>query len=86
MNCKPGTPLWQSVLQLCLFSVLMYPPTGIGALSIMNSDLRRLEPEEYLNDTLIEFGLKYAFVTNRQSCVLKFLGFGLMTFVGRTHR
>ncbi|KAH0832102.1 hypothetical protein J3R83DRAFT_13011 [Lanmaoa asiatica] len=38
--------------------VLMYPPTGTGALSIMQSDLRRLQPEEYLNDTLIEFGLK----------------------------
>ncbi|KAF8546883.1 hypothetical protein OG21DRAFT_1425941 [Imleria badia] len=38
--------------------VLMYPPTGTGALSIMQSDLRRLLPEEYLNDTLIEFGLK----------------------------
>ncbi|KAI9573550.1 hypothetical protein HD554DRAFT_2167133 [Boletus coccyginus] len=38
--------------------VLIYPPTGTGALSIMHSDLRRLQPEEYLNDTLIEFGLK----------------------------
>ncbi|KIK94059.1 hypothetical protein PAXRUDRAFT_828393 [Paxillus rubicundulus Ve08.2h10] len=38
--------------------ILMYPPTGTGALSIMRSDLRRLGPEEYLNDTLIEFGLK----------------------------
>lgn len=42
----------------------MYPPTGTGALSIMQSDLRRLQPEEYLNDTLIEFGLKYAFPAN----------------------
>ncbi|KAI6129977.1 hypothetical protein EV401DRAFT_681080 [Pisolithus croceorrhizus] len=38
--------------------VLMYPPGGPGALNIMRSDLKRLEPEEYLNDTLIEFGLK----------------------------
>ncbi|KAF9241144.1 hypothetical protein BU15DRAFT_73620 [Melanogaster broomeanus] len=38
--------------------ILMYPPTGTGALSIMRTDLRRLGPEEYLNDTLIEFGLK----------------------------
>ncbi|KIJ17824.1 hypothetical protein PAXINDRAFT_98018 [Paxillus involutus ATCC 200175] len=38
--------------------ILMYPPAGTGALSIMRSDLRRLGPEEYLNDTLIEFGLK----------------------------
>ncbi|KIJ62621.1 hypothetical protein HYDPIDRAFT_114280 [Hydnomerulius pinastri MD-312] len=38
--------------------ILMYPPTGTGALSIMRSDLKRLGPEEFLNDTLIEFGLK----------------------------
>ena len=25
----------------------------------MRSDMKRLGPEEYLNDTLIEFGLKY---------------------------
>ncbi|KAL4080731.1 hypothetical protein J3A83DRAFT_4084820, partial [Scleroderma citrinum] len=37
--------------------VLVYPP-GTGALNIMRSDLKRLGPEEYLNDTLIEFGLK----------------------------
>lgn len=36
---------------------LVYPP-GTGALNIMRSDLKRLGPEEYLNDTLIEFGLK----------------------------
>ncbi|KAG9315733.1 hypothetical protein JVU11DRAFT_3380 [Chiua virens] len=38
--------------------ILTYPPTGTGVLSVMQSDLRRLQPEEYLNDTLIEFGLK----------------------------
>lgn len=44
----------------------MYPPTGTGALSITHGDLKRLQPEEYLNDTLIEFGLKYAFPTDRR--------------------
>ncbi|KAI6042715.1 hypothetical protein EDC04DRAFT_2658082 [Pisolithus marmoratus] len=38
--------------------ILMYPSGGPGALNIMRSDMKRLEPEEYLNDTLIEFGLK----------------------------
>ncbi|KAH7885232.1 hypothetical protein F5I97DRAFT_1883858 [Phlebopus sp. FC_14] len=38
--------------------ILMYPPSGTGALNIMRSDLKRLGPEEYLNDTLVEFGLK----------------------------
>ena len=37
----------------------MYPPSGPGAFSIMKSDLNRLKPGEFLNDTLIEFGLKY---------------------------
>lgn len=36
----------------------MYPPSGTGALNIMKSDLARLGPSEFLNDTLIEFGLK----------------------------
>lgn len=38
--------------------VLVYPPSGPGALNIMGSDLNRLRPHEFLNDTLIEFGLK----------------------------
>ncbi|OJA17177.1 hypothetical protein AZE42_00231 [Rhizopogon vesiculosus] len=38
--------------------ILVYPPSGPGALNIMGSDLNRLRPYEYLNDTLIEFGLK----------------------------
>ncbi|EIW80908.1 hypothetical protein CONPUDRAFT_55826 [Coniophora puteana RWD-64-598 SS2] len=38
--------------------ILMYPPSGTGALNIMKSDLARLGPSEFLNDTLIEFGLK----------------------------
>ncbi|KAH9480523.1 Ubiquitin-like-specific protease 2 [Psilocybe cubensis] len=37
--------------------ILVYPP-GPGAVNINISDLNRLEPGEYLNDTLIEFGLK----------------------------
>ena len=36
----------------------MYPPSGAGALNIMKSDLKRLDELSYLNDTLIEFGLK----------------------------
>ncbi|KAH7914279.1 hypothetical protein BJ138DRAFT_1098802 [Hygrophoropsis aurantiaca] len=38
--------------------ILVYPPTGTGALNIMRTDLNRLQPGEFLNDTLIEFGLK----------------------------
>ncbi|EGN98435.1 hypothetical protein SERLA73DRAFT_56480, partial [Serpula lacrymans var. lacrymans S7.3] len=38
--------------------ILMYPPSGTGALNIMKTDLNRLQPGEFLNDTLIEFGLK----------------------------
>ncbi|KAG1745863.1 uncharacterized protein EDB91DRAFT_1119149 [Suillus paluster] len=38
--------------------ILVYPPFGPGALNLLGSDLNRLRPHEYLNDTLIEFGLK----------------------------
>ncbi|PCH39744.1 hypothetical protein WOLCODRAFT_136474 [Wolfiporia cocos MD-104 SS10] len=38
--------------------ILVYPSTGAGAININNSDLKRLQPSSYLNDTLIEFGLK----------------------------
>jgi len=39
-------------------SILVYPPDGPGAVNITNADLKRLRPDEFLNDTLIEFGLK----------------------------
>jgi Ulp1 family protease len=38
--------------------MLVYPPTGLGGIEIMASDYRRLEPGEYFNDTLVEFGTK----------------------------
>ncbi|KAJ3789207.1 hypothetical protein GGU10DRAFT_305668 [Lentinula aff. detonsa] len=39
--------------------ILSYPPdAATGAVKITNGDYSRLLPNEYLNDTLIEFGLK----------------------------
>ncbi|KAJ6471198.1 hypothetical protein DFH09DRAFT_1220447 [Mycena vulgaris] len=38
--------------------ILVYPPGQTGAVNITNGDLTRLAPGEFLNDTLIEFGLK----------------------------
>ncbi|KAH0586387.1 hypothetical protein H2248_007625 [Termitomyces sp. 'cryptogamus'] len=38
--------------------ILCYPQGVPGAVYIKNSDHRRLRPGEFLNDTLIEFGLK----------------------------
>ncbi|KAF8798789.1 cysteine proteinase [Phlegmacium glaucopus] len=38
--------------------ILVYPPGVPGAVNITNGDLHRLQPGEFLNDTLIEFGLK----------------------------
>ncbi|KAG6850345.1 hypothetical protein H0H93_014618 [Arthromyces matolae] len=38
--------------------ILCYPQGVPGAVNIKNSDYRRLRPGEFLNDTLIEFGLK----------------------------
>ncbi|RKP37871.1 hypothetical protein BJ085DRAFT_10093, partial [Dimargaris cristalligena] len=39
--------------------LLVYPFSGIKSVSITRSDTSRLRPEEYLNDTIIEFYLKY---------------------------
>ncbi|KAI0034653.1 hypothetical protein K488DRAFT_45060 [Vararia minispora EC-137] len=39
-------------------SILVYPPSGRGSVNITKGDLARLAPGEYLNDTLIEFGLR----------------------------
>ncbi|OCH91910.1 cysteine proteinase [Obba rivulosa] len=38
--------------------ILIWPPQGAGAVNITRGDLKRLQPDQYLNDTLIEFGLK----------------------------
>ncbi|KAF9777986.1 hypothetical protein BJ322DRAFT_1114528 [Thelephora terrestris] len=38
--------------------LLVYRPSGTGAVNITRGDLERLQPGKYLNDTLIEFGLK----------------------------
>ncbi|KIM43367.1 hypothetical protein M413DRAFT_26515 [Hebeloma cylindrosporum] len=40
-------------------AILVYPQGAPGAVNLTNGDLARLEPGEYLNDTLIEFGLKH---------------------------
>ena len=36
----------------------MYPFSGTGAVNVTRGDLKRLDPGQYLNDTIIEFGLK----------------------------
>ncbi|KZO93635.1 hypothetical protein CALVIDRAFT_246204 [Calocera viscosa TUFC12733] len=42
--------------------MLVWPlDTKTGAVHISNGDFKRLEPQEFLNDTLIEFGLKLWF-------------------------
>ncbi|KZV61025.1 hypothetical protein PENSPDRAFT_593361 [Peniophora sp. CONT] len=38
--------------------ILVYPPSGRGSVNITNGDVGRLAPGDYLNDSLIEFGLK----------------------------
>jgi Ulp1 family protease len=43
----------------CILRLLVYRPLGTGAVNITRGDLERLQPDKYLNDTLIEFGLKY---------------------------
>ncbi|EJT98610.1 hypothetical protein DACRYDRAFT_56999 [Dacryopinax primogenitus] len=42
--------------------MLVWPlDSKIGAVHITYGDFKRLEPQEFLNDTLIEFGLKFWF-------------------------
>ncbi|KIJ29686.1 hypothetical protein M422DRAFT_188118, partial [Sphaerobolus stellatus SS14] len=52
------TPASHTILNLSLDRILIYPPTRIGAVNITYADLKRLDSGEFLNDTLIEFGLK----------------------------
>ena len=61
MSCES---IYDIVLRLVLINplhrrVLVYPPSGTGAVNITRGDLKRLDNGQYLNDTLIEFGLKY---------------------------
>ncbi|KAF9481167.1 cysteine proteinase [Pholiota conissans] len=51
-NAPPEKPVDQDKV------ILVYPQGIPGAVNITNGDLARLKPGEYLNDTLIEFGLK----------------------------
>lgn len=39
--------------------ILVFPYGVPGAVNVTRSDLARLDPEALLNDTLIEFGLKW---------------------------
>jgi Ulp1 family protease len=38
--------------------MLVYPPNGVGSVNITRGDYKRLDPGEFFNDTLIEYGLK----------------------------
>lgn len=40
-------------------SILRYPTSGPFAVTLLQCDLERLKEGEYLNDTMIEFGLRY---------------------------
>lgn len=41
-----------------LCRALVFPREGTGAVTVINSDINRLAPGEFLNDTLIEYGMK----------------------------
>jgi len=53
---KPKEPLLNLAIR-----ILVYPSIGPGAVNITNADLSRLEPQQFLNDTLIELWLKCVF-------------------------
>jgi Ulp1 family protease len=45
-------------------TVLVYPKHGKEAVTLIRSDIDRLEPGEMLNDSIIDFWLRYATCTN----------------------
>ncbi|KAJ2935153.1 hypothetical protein H1R20_g1949, partial [Candolleomyces eurysporus] len=70
-KAEPATPLRRSTRQSTSTSasatqppvdadevILVYPPDVPGKVNITRGDVARLQPGEFLNDTLIEFGLK----------------------------
>jgi len=59
-DCVNSTGDMSSIPSSCVkLGILVYSPSGTGALNLMGSDLNMwLRPHEFLNDTLIEFGLK----------------------------
>ena len=57
-NCERGFLVPRVSNQQNTPRLLVYRPLGAGAVNITRGDLERLHPGKYLNDTLIEFGLK----------------------------
>ncbi|KAG5654258.1 hypothetical protein H0H81_005501 [Sphagnurus paluster] len=56
---RPAPPPRQRSPSLDPDEVILCYPQGVpGAVNLTNADLKRLQPGEFLNDTLIEFGLK----------------------------
>ena len=70
--------------------MLVYPLSGPGAVNVTRGDLKRLEPNQYLNDVLIEFGLKYVFHRSLVAVVLipyaQVMAFGTTREQSRTGR
>ncbi|KAI0789620.1 hypothetical protein C8Q75DRAFT_144894 [Abortiporus biennis] len=46
--------------------MLVYPPVGTGAVRVHRGDINRLNDGEYLNDTVIEYGLKLCLADIRE--------------------
>jgi len=61
-KCEPSSLSigWSiSELNLDAKRILVYPYGVPGAVNVTAGDLSRLQPDEFLNDTLIEFGFKW---------------------------
>lgn len=66
-----------SLIEVCHFSrILVYPPSGAGAININKSDLKRLDDKQMFNDTLIEFALKYVSANPNIRRLICITGFG----------
>lgn len=51
-------PYYDSILIYPPNNALVHVPNATGSVSITNADLNRLAPNEFLNDTLVEYGMK----------------------------
>ena len=56
-------PLPQLNLSSSANAVLMYPFYGVGSILLQQMDVERLETGRWLNDSFIQFGLKYVLIT-----------------------
>lgn len=54
--------LTKSKIMILLYRLISYGENGFNTVPIMKSDMRRLRPDQFLNDNIIQFHLKYTII------------------------